>query len=121
MYNWLPNKDSVLTPLEILFRSKYDYCDLLRCHVWVFPVFVLDPKLHNDQKLLKWNRRARLGQFIGFLGEHSFIVSNVRHLSTRYIYPQFHFLFDDLFEAVIHQVDYDSTVEAICSDFFILI
>ena len=51
--------------------------DILRCHVWGCPVYVLEAKLQNDQKLPKWNRRARLGQFVGFSDEHSSMVANV--------------------------------------------
>ena len=112
LYNCLTNK------VEILTRSKPDYWDLLRWHVWVCPVFVLGPKLHNDQKLLKWNRRACLGQFIWFSDEHSSLVTNVRHISTWYISPQFHLVSVDLFEIVIFQGDYYSTIEDISTDIF---
>jgi len=65
-------------------------------------VYVLEAKLQNDQKLPKWNRSARLGQFVGFLDEHSSMVSNVQHLTTGYISPQVHVVFNDLFETVNH-------------------
>ena len=71
VYNRVPNVRSGLTPLELITRERSDYKDLLRCHVWGCPVFVLEVKLQNDQKLPKWNRRARMGQFIGFSDEHS--------------------------------------------------
>ena len=100
VYNRVPNVRSGLTPLELVTRERSDYRDLLRCHVWGCPVFVLEAKLQNDQKLPKWNRRARMGQFVGFSDEHSTLVANVRHLSTNYISPQFHVVFDDLFETV---------------------
>jgi hypothetical protein len=53
-------------------------------------VFVLEAKLQNDQKLPKWNRRAQMGQFVGFSDKHSSLVANVCHLSTNFISPQFH-------------------------------
>jgi hypothetical protein len=68
--------------------------------VWGFPVFVLEAKLQNDQKLPKWNQRARMGQFVGFSDKHSSLVANVRSLSTNFISPQFHVVFDDLCETV---------------------
>jgi hypothetical protein len=100
VYNRVPNVRSGLTPLELITRERSDYKDLLRCHVWGCQVFVLEAKLQNDQKLPKWNRRAHMGQFIGFSDEHSSLVANVRHLSTHFISPQFHLVFDDLFETV---------------------
>ena len=37
---------------------------------------------------------------IGFSDEHATLVDNVRHLSTHFISPQFHLVFEDLFETV---------------------
>ncbi len=56
VYNHVPNVRSGLTPLELIIRECSDSKDLLRCHVWGCPVFVLEAKLQNDQKLPKWNR-----------------------------------------------------------------
>jgi len=117
-YNRLPYSDSGLTPMELLTRSKANHRDILRCHVWGCPVFVLDPKLQNDQKLPKWNRRARMGQFLGFLDEHSSLVANVRNLSTGYISPQFHLVFDDLFETVVCLGEDDIVFDTICNGLF---
>ena len=113
LYNRVPNRLSGLTPLELLTKSKADHRDLLRTHVWGCPAIVLDPKLQNDQKLPKWNRRARVGQFLGYSDEHSSLVANVRHLSTGHVSPQFHVVFDDLFEAVICNGDNDAVVNSI--------
>ena len=105
LYNCVPNRLSGLTPLELLTKSKADHRDLLRSHVWGCPAIVLDPKLQNDQKLPKWNRRARVGQFLGYLDEHLSLVVNVQHLSTGHVSPQFHVVFDDLFETVVRNGD----------------
>ncbi len=58
IYNRVPNVRSCLTLLELITRERFDYKDILPCHVWGCPVFVLEAKLQNDQKLPKWNRRA---------------------------------------------------------------
>ena len=42
-----------------------------------------------------------MGLFFGGLYEHSSLVINFCHLSKGYISPQFHLVFDDLFETVI--------------------
>ena len=65
LYNRVPNRLSGLTPLELRTKSKADHRDLLRSHVWGCPAIVLDPKLQNDQKPPKWNRRSCVGQFLG--------------------------------------------------------
>ena len=118
VYNRVPNVKSGLTPLELITRERSDYRELLRYHVWGCPVYVLEAKLQNDQKLPKWNRRARLGQFVGFSDEHSSLVANARHLTTNYISPQFHIVFDDLFETVNRTGVDDTVVESICQGLF---
>ena len=118
LYNRIPNSTSGLTPLELLTKTKADHRDLLRSHVWGCPVFVLDPKLQDGKKIPKWNRRSRLGQFLGFSDEHSSLVANVRNLSTGFVSPQFHVVFDDLFQTVFSSGDNDVLVDRICNKLF---
>ncbi len=118
VYNCVLNVRLGLTPLELITRERSDYKDLLCCHVWGCPVFVLEAKLQNDQKLPKWNQWAKMGQFVGFSDKHSSLVANVRHLSTNFISPQFQVVFDDLFETV-NRTDVDKPViKSICQDLF---
>jgi hypothetical protein len=91
-----------LTPLEVFTNTKSDHRDLQHAHVWGCPVFVLDPRLQDGKKIPKWNRRARLAQFVGFSPEHSTLVANVRHLQTNYVSPQFHQIHDDNFETILN-------------------
>ncbi len=79
-------------------------------------MFVLEANLQNDQKLLKWNQQARMGKFVGFSDKHSSLVANVRHLSTNYISPLFHVVFDDLFETVNRIGVDEPVIESICQD-----
>ena len=58
------------------------------------------------------------GAILDFSDEHSSLVVNVRNLRTRYISPQFHLVFDDLFETVIGTADDDIVFDAICNDLF---
>ena len=66
LHNLLPNYYSSITPIELLASNKADHCNLSRSHVWGCPVFVLEPKLQNYQKIPKWNCSSLLGQFLGF-------------------------------------------------------
>ena len=118
LYNCVPNHLSGPTPLELLTKSNADHRDLLCLHVWGCLAIVLDPKLQNNQKLPKWNRRACVGQFLGYLGEHLSLVVNVWHLYTGHVSPQFHVVFDDLFETVIRNGDNDAVVNSICDGLF---
>ena len=118
LYNRIPNYKSGLTPLELLTKQKADHRDILRSHVWGCPAYVLEPKLQNGQKLPKWNRRSRLGQFLGYSDEHSSLVAMIRHLKTGYISPQYHVVFDDLFETVFSSGGNDALVDTICENLY---
>ncbi len=86
--------------------------------MWGCPAIVFDPKLQKDQKLPKWNKRARVGQPLGYSDEHLSLVAKLRHLSTGHVSPQFHVFFDDLFETVICNCDNDAMVISICDGLF---
>jgi hypothetical protein len=112
LYNRVPNRESGLTPLELITKQKADHRDILRSHVWGCLVYVLKPKLQNGQKLPKWNCWSRLGQFLGYLDKHFSLVANVRHLKTGFISPQYHVVFDDLFESVFSSGPDDAVTQA---------
>ena len=118
IHNRLPNRLSGITPLELLTNVKADHQELRRLHVWGCPAFVLDAKLQNDQKIPKWTRRSLLVQLLGFSEEHSLLVANVRHLKTGHISPQYHAVFDDLFETVFCTGENDSIVNSIRNELF---
>ncbi len=118
IYNRVLNCQSGLTLLELLTKSKVSYRDILHAHVWGFPAIVLEPQLQNDKKLPKWNRRAWVGQLLGYSDEHLSLVADVRHLSTGYVSPQFHVMFDDLFETVVLNGDNDAINNSICDGLF---
>jgi hypothetical protein len=86
--------------------------------VWGCPAIVLEPQLQNNKKLPKWNRCALVGHFFGYSDEHSSLVANVRHLSTSYVSPQFHVVFDDLFETVVCNGDNAAVINSICDGLF---
>ena len=109
----MPNRISGSTPFELATKSKANHRDLSRSHVWGCPTFVLDPKLQNGKKIPKWNRRARMGQFLGFSDEHSSLVAQVRHLETGHVSPQHHIVFDDQFQTVFSEGEDDVVVDAI--------
>ena len=55
---------------------------------------------------------------MGYLDEHSSLVANVRHLKTGFVSPQYHVVFDDLFESVFSSGPNDAVVDAICEDLY---
>jgi hypothetical protein len=118
LYNCVPNQLSGLTPLVMLTMSKAGHRDLLRLHVWGCLAIVLYPRLQNNQNFPKWNRSACVGQFLGYSDEHLSLVANRWHSSTGHVSPQFHVVFDDLFETVICNGDNDAVVNSICDGLF---
>lgn len=60
----LPNVDSGVTLNEIFRQVRLDTPrHLTRLHVWGYPSYVMEPKLHDGKKITKWQPRARRGQF----------------------------------------------------------
>jgi hypothetical protein len=55
---------------------------------------------------------------MGFSYGHSSLVVNVWHLSTGIVSPQYHVVFDDLFQTVFNSGDDDALVNTICNDLF---
>ncbi|KAL7476228.1 LOW QUALITY PROTEIN: hypothetical protein ACHAW6_002103, partial [Cyclotella cf. meneghiniana] len=101
IHNRLPNQTSGLTPLELLTKTKSDHRDLLRSPArW-------HENPEGKSTVLTWP---------GFSDEH-FLVANVRHLTTAFVSPQYHVVFDDLFQAVFSSGCDDTVVDTICNNF----
>jgi hypothetical protein len=114
LYNRLPNGVTGLSPMEIFTGTHSDHRDLLCTHVWGCPAYVLDPKLQDGKKIPKWNCQARQGQFLGFSNKNSLLVATVCHLTTGFVSPQFHVVFDDHFHTVYGDGEGNLITEAIC-------
>jgi hypothetical protein len=96
VWNYLPNKTSRLSPVEIFSSSSFSTGNVLqRCRVWGCTVYVLDPALQDERKIPKWKPRARR-MFLGFSTMHSSTVGLVLNLTTGQIRPQYHLVFDKL-------------------------
>ena len=105
--------------MELFTKTKSDHRELLRAKVWGCPVFVLEPRLQDGHKIPKFDRRARMGQFLGFSDEHSSTVAQVRHLSSGYVSPQFHVVFDELFALINNNTRLEDTkIESVFEKLF---
>ena len=101
VWNHLPKQRVGLSPLELFTNVRSDHSSLDRLHIWGCPGYVLEPKLQtNGASIPKWDKRSRLGQFLGFSPHHSTKVAMMRNVATGNISPQFHVVFDDHFETV---------------------
>ncbi len=100
LYNHIPNPQSGLSPMEIWSSSKSSYSAITHAQTWGCPVYVLQPKLQDGQKIPKWEPRSRRGQFVGVSALHASSVGLIRNLRTNNISPQFHIVYDSHFETV---------------------
>jgi len=110
LWNKMPQKDTLLSPMEIFAGAKSPSGMLLqRTHVWGCSCYVLDPKLQDGRKIPKWTPRARCGQFLGFSPQHSSMVGRILNLDSGAVSPQFHVVYDDLFSMVPMDDSFDGS------------
>ena len=69
-------------------------------HPFGCPVYALSSELAAGQGLPKWNKRARIGIYLGQSPKHARSVALVLNIKTGLVSPQFHVVFDDMFETV---------------------
>lgn len=100
LHNHIPRQDTKLSPSEIWGKTKSSHSALKNAHPWGCPVYVLDPKMQDGQKIPKWKPRSRVAQYMGVSPLHASTVGLVRNLLTERISPQFHVVYDDFFETV---------------------
>ena len=100
LWNKLPKIDSGYSPEEIFTSTHRTHEDLKRTHVWGCPVYVLDPRMQDGKKIPKWEPRAKRGQFLGFSKRHSSTVGLIRNLKTGSVSPQYHVVYDDLYQTI---------------------
>jgi Reverse transcriptase (RNA-dependent DNA polymerase) len=107
LYNHIP-RNTGIAPIDAVSKVKH-HGELARTHVFGCPVYVLDPKLQDGQKIPKFKPRSRRGMFVGFSRHHSSIVPLILNLSTLSITPQYHVIFDDWFTSISNSGEIDPT------------
>ena len=100
LWNNTPSRESGLSPFEVLSGSVDNCKQISRSRVWGCPAYVLDPKLQDGKKIPKWKPRSRGGMFLGFSPEHSSTVALILSFQSGYVSPQYHVVFDELFQTV---------------------
>jgi hypothetical protein len=86
--------------MDIFTGSTIPRHRLMDTHVWGCPVYILDPKVQQGQKLPRWQPRSRQGIFMGLSKQHTSEVPQVLNIATGSITTQFHVVFDDQFTTV---------------------
>ena len=110
LWNHLPNGRGGIAPIEILTQSKLGSSPLKNEHTWGCPAYVLDPKLQDGKKLPKWDPKTRQGQYLGKSPSHASSVGLIRNLTTGFISPQFHVVYDSAFQTVMGGYDHNDAV-----------
>lgn len=102
LWNNMPKETGGLSPLEIFSGTKHaSHRAVEQARVWGCPVYVLDPKLQDGKKLPKWSKRSRLGVYLGVSPQHSYSVGKVLNLTTGAVSPQYHLVYDELYQTVM--------------------
>ncbi len=98
--NFSPGLQTGISPIE-LFSQVEVAPRVKHSHTFGSPVYVLDAHLQTaGHKLKKWERKSRVGVYLGSSPRHSRKVSLVLSLLTGHASPQFHVVHDDLFETL---------------------
>jgi hypothetical protein len=108
-YNHTPNRSSGFSPIEIFSGTKLDTMVLPDARTWGCPTYVLDPTLQDGKKIPKWKPRSRRGQFLGISKSHATSIGLVRNLRTGFVSPQFHVIYDELFQTIHSEGEVDLT------------
>ena len=97
--NAAPGIADAISPIE-KFSQVSVAPKVKHCHTFGSPVYVLDTKLQSGKSIPKWKHKARIGIYLGASPRHSRKVALVLSLTTGHVSPQFHVVFDDLFETM---------------------
>ena len=95
LHNNMPNPTTGLSPNDLFTRMQFDANKFHDLHVWGCLVYVLDKKISDRNKLLRWTPHSHHGVYMGMSPLHSSSVPLVLNPSTGSITPQFHVVFDD--------------------------
>ena len=100
-------------PIELFSQSRVQP-KIKHFHPFACPVYVLDNNLQSGKALPKWDVCSRVGLYLGSSPKHARSVSLVLNLVTGMVSPQYHVLFDSLFETLKRQRQPKSKWQRIC-------
>jgi Reverse transcriptase (RNA-dependent DNA polymerase) len=105
LHNHMPNMDTGLSPIDLFTKSRWQQHKFHDLHVWGCPVYVLEKAIADGKKLPRWSPRSIRSMNMGLSDKHASTVPIVLNVTTGYITPQFHVVFDDWFSTVTTSVD----------------
>ena len=105
LYNHMPSAASGLSPHDLMSRTRWPQSQLTDVHVWGCPVYVLDKKIHDGNKLPRWKPRSTRQIYVGMSQKHASSVPLCLNPTTGAVTSQFHIVFDDEFSTIATSVD----------------
>ncbi|CAJ1930221.1 unnamed protein product [Cylindrotheca closterium] len=105
LYNHIPNPTTGLSPNDLISRTRWPQSRLADVHVWGCPVYVLEKKIQDGQKLPRWQPRSTWQIYVGLSKKHSSSVPLCLNPATGAITSQFHIVFDDEFSTIATSVN----------------
>ena len=100
LWNHVPSPTHGLSPADIFTRKTFPHAKFQDMHVWGCPVYALEKKLHDGNKLPRWAPRSKRCVYLGGAPSYATSVPLVLNPETGTITPQFHVVFDDGFHTV---------------------
>ena len=101
IFNHMPNPKTGLSPMDVFSGTKWPTHKCNDLQVWGCPVYVLDSTMQDGKKLPRWKTRSRRAVYVGLSKKHAATAPLVLNLTSLYISPQFHCVFDCWFATVI--------------------
>jgi hypothetical protein len=95
--NYSPTNEQDTSPMS-RFCSTSRLPSIQNQHHFGCPTYVSRKELQDRKKVGKWSDRTRVGVNLGYSSKHALNVSLILNLQTGLVLPQYHCIYDDLFE-----------------------
>ena len=91
-----------ISPTEKFTDTVFpNYINLTRAYTFGCLVYILDPRLQDSKKVLKWSMRSKREIYLGVISkQHTSTVQLILNPETSVISPQYHCVCDDTFSTV---------------------
>ena len=88
LWNHVPNPGTGLSPNDIFTKTRWNQSKFHDLHVWGCPVYVLDKRIADGNKIPRWKPRSTRCMYLGFAPSYASSVPLVLNPTTGAITPQ---------------------------------
>jgi hypothetical protein len=100
LHNHMPREDTGLSPHDLFTKLRWPHAKFHDLHVWGCPLYTLDKRIADGNKLPRWQTRSERQVHMGFSKRHASTVPLGLNSATGSITSQYHVVFDDWFSTV---------------------